>query len=56
MIEVRIHRRGGQGNVVAAYLLASAAFEVGRYGQAFRAFGAPPVFDYGYCKGCGLCA
>jgi pyruvate ferredoxin oxidoreductase gamma subunit len=40
MIEVRIHGRGGQGNVVAAYLLASAAFAEGRYGQAFPAFGA----------------
>lgn len=40
MIEVRIHGRGGQGNVVAAYLLATAAFEEGRFGQAFPAFGA----------------
>lgn len=40
MIEVRIHGRGGQGNVVAAYLLATAAFEVGRHCQAFPAFGA----------------
>jgi len=40
MIEIRIHGRGGQGNVVAAYLLATAAFEQGRYGQAFPAFGA----------------
>lgn len=40
MIEVRIHGRGGQGNVVAAYLLATAAFEQGQYGQAFPAFGA----------------
>lgn len=40
MIEIRIHGRGGQGNVVAAYLLASAAFEDGRYAQAFPAFGA----------------
>ncbi|HHJ14365.1 MAG TPA: pyruvate oxidoreductase subunit gamma [Gammaproteobacteria bacterium] len=40
MLEVRIHGRGGQGNVVAAYLLATAAFEEGRYGQAFPAFGA----------------
>ncbi|MGD8843135.1 MAG: 2-oxoacid:acceptor oxidoreductase family protein [Gammaproteobacteria bacterium] len=40
MVEVRIHGRGGQGNVVAAYLLASAAFAEGRYGQAFPAFGA----------------
>lgn len=40
MIEIRIHGRGGQGNVVAAYLLATAAFETGRYGQAFPSFGA----------------
>lgn len=40
MIEVRIHGRGGQGNVVAAYLLASAAFETGRHCQAFPSFGA----------------
>lgn len=40
MIEIRIHGRGGQGNVVAAYLLASAAFEAGQHCQAFPAFGA----------------
>ena len=40
VIEIRIHGRGGQGNVVAAYLLATAAFEAGRYGQAFPSFGA----------------
>jgi len=40
MLEIRIHGRGGQGNVVAAYLLAAAAFEVQRYGQAFPNFGA----------------
>ncbi len=40
MLEIRIHGRGGQGNVVAAYLLAAAAFEGGLYGQAFPAFGA----------------
>lgn len=40
MIEIRIHGRGGQGNVVAAYLIAMAAFEEGRYGQAFPNFGA----------------
>jgi len=40
MTEIRIHGRGGQGNVVAAYLLAGAAFEAGRYCQAFPAFGA----------------
>jgi pyruvate ferredoxin oxidoreductase gamma subunit len=40
MIEIRIHGRGGQGNVVAAYLLATAAFEHGRFAQAFPSFGA----------------
>lgn len=40
MIEVRIHGRGGQGNVVAAYLLATAAFHVGKHCQAFPNFGA----------------
>lgn len=40
MLEIRIHGRGGQGNVVAAYLLAAAAFEVGRHCQAFPNFGA----------------
>lgn len=40
MIEIRIHGRGGQGNVVAAYALATAAIDVGRHAQAFPAFGA----------------
>ena len=40
MIEIRIHGRGGQGNVVAAYLLASTAFAAGYHTQAFPAFGA----------------
>jgi pyruvate ferredoxin oxidoreductase gamma subunit len=40
LIEVRIHGRGGQGNVVAAYLLATAAIDEGYFGQAFPAFGA----------------
>lgn len=40
MIEVRIHGRGGQGNVVAAYLLAAAAFVDGWHVQAFPNFGA----------------
>lgn len=40
MLEIRIHGRGGQGNVVAAYLLATAAFDAGRYSQAFPNFGA----------------
>lgn len=40
MIEIRIHGRGGQGNVVAAYLLADATVEHGYYAQAFPSFGA----------------
>jgi pyruvate ferredoxin oxidoreductase gamma subunit len=40
LIEVRIHGRGGQGNVVAAYSLAAAAIDEGCYAQAFPAFGA----------------
>ena len=39
MKEIRIHGRGGQGAVLAAELLVSAAFEDGKYGQAFPAFG-----------------
>lgn len=39
-IEIRIHGRGGQGNVVAAYLLAGTAIREGAFGQAFPAFGA----------------
>lgn len=40
MLEIRIHGRGGQGNVMAAYLLAGAAVDEGREAQAFPAFGA----------------
>jgi pyruvate ferredoxin oxidoreductase gamma subunit len=40
MLEIRIHGRGGQGNVVAAYLLADAASRAQRHCQAFPAFGA----------------
>ncbi|HEB54941.1 MAG TPA: pyruvate oxidoreductase subunit gamma [Gammaproteobacteria bacterium] len=40
LTEIRIHGRGGQGNVVAANLLAMSAFETGRHGQAFPNFGA----------------
>ncbi|HVN28848.1 MAG TPA: 2-oxoacid:acceptor oxidoreductase family protein [Candidatus Binataceae bacterium] len=39
LIEIRIEGRGGQGNVMAAYLLAQAAFEAGRFSQAFPSFG-----------------
>ena len=40
LIEIRIHGRGGQGNVAAAELLALAAFDDGYQVQAFPAFGA----------------
>ncbi|MDJ1008396.1 MAG: 2-oxoacid:acceptor oxidoreductase family protein [Paracoccaceae bacterium] len=40
MIEYRIHGRGGQGSVAAAYLLAATAFHAGQMCQAFPAFGA----------------
>src|SRR5260221_13169617 len=39
-VEIRIHGRGGQGNVVAAYLLAAGAIRAGFNAQAFPAFGA----------------
>ena len=39
MIEIRLHGRGGQGAVLAAELMVVAAFEDGKYGQAFPAFG-----------------
>lgn len=40
MIEYRIHGRGGQGSVAAAYLLAATAYEAGDECQAFPSFGA----------------
>jgi pyruvate ferredoxin oxidoreductase gamma subunit len=40
MFEVRIHGRGGQGVVTAAELLAQAAFDEGRWAQAFPSFGS----------------
>ena len=40
MIEYRIHGRGGQGSVAAAYLLAATAFHAGQMCQAFPSFGA----------------
>ena len=39
MIEIRFHGRGGQGAVTAAEILAKAAFEDGKYAQAFPHFG-----------------
>ncbi len=43
MIEIRIHGRGGQGNVAAAELLSIAAFNDGKHAQAFPSFGAERV-------------
>jgi pyruvate ferredoxin oxidoreductase gamma subunit len=40
MFEVRIHGRGGQGVVTATELLSIAAFDEGRYAQAFPSFGS----------------
>lgn len=40
MLQIRIHGRGGQGVVTATELLSVAAFEQGRYAQAFPSFGS----------------
>jgi pyruvate ferredoxin oxidoreductase gamma subunit len=40
MFQVRVHGRGGQGVVTAAELLAVAAFDDGRFSQAFPTFGS----------------
>lgn len=40
MFQVRIHGRGGQGVVTAAELLAQAAFDEGKFAQAFPSFGS----------------
>lgn len=40
VFQVRIHGRGGQGVVTAAELLAQAAFDEGRFAQAFPSFGS----------------
>ncbi len=39
MVEIRIHGRGGQGSVVLAELLAVAAWQEGKYSQAFPYLG-----------------
>jgi len=39
MLEIRLHGRGGQGAVTSAELLAMAAINGGKYGQAFPSFG-----------------
>ena len=38
MFEIRLHGRGGQGVVTAAELLSVAAFDEGKYAQAFPSF------------------
>jgi len=40
MKEIRVHGRGGMGNVTAAELLAQGAFADGKFAQAFPSFGA----------------
>jgi pyruvate ferredoxin oxidoreductase gamma subunit len=40
MFSVRIHGRGGQGAVTAAEMLSVAAFDEGKYAQAFPTFGS----------------
>ncbi len=40
MFQVRIHGRGGQGVVTAAEMLSLAAFDEGRFAQAFPSFGS----------------
>ena len=40
MFETRLHGRGGQGVVTAAELLSVAAFDEGKYAQAFPSFGS----------------
>ena len=43
MLEIRFHGRGGQGAVIAAELLAHAAFRDGRVPQSFPFFGVERV-------------
>lgn len=40
MFQIRIHGRGGQGVVSGAEMLSTAAFEEGRFAQAFPSFGS----------------
>jgi pyruvate ferredoxin oxidoreductase gamma subunit len=40
MFQIRIHGRGGQGVVSAAEILSVAAFQEGKYAQAFPSFGS----------------
>src|SRR4051812_44340826 len=52
MLQIRIHGRGGQGVVSAAEMLSLAAFEEGRYAQAFPSFGSERMGapDAAYCR------
>jgi pyruvate ferredoxin oxidoreductase gamma subunit len=40
MFQVRLHGRGGQGSVTGAELLSMAAFDEGKFAQAFPSFGS----------------
>jgi len=50
VFQVRIHGRGGQGVVAAAEILSMAAFDEGKFAQAFPSFGSErmgaPVVSY----------
>jgi len=50
MFEIRLHGRGGQGVVTGAELLSVAAFDEGKFAQAFPSFGSErmgaPVASY----------
>ncbi|MFB6267877.1 MAG: pyruvate ferredoxin oxidoreductase subunit gamma [Halodesulfurarchaeum sp.] len=39
MFQIRIHGRGGQGSVTLGHLIAEAAYEEGKWAQAFPQFG-----------------
>jgi len=39
MVKIRVHGRGGQGNVTLAFLIAMAAFYDGKFSQSFPVFG-----------------
>ena len=57
MFQVRIHGRGGQGVVTAAELLSVAAFNDGRYAQAFPIFGSEAGREsHGDETRCRICA
>jgi pyruvate ferredoxin oxidoreductase gamma subunit len=39
VIEIRLHGRGGQGAVTASRIIATAAYEEGKYSQAIPMYG-----------------